>query len=508
MKTSTPLKRKPQNLGIFLLLGILTFALCSCTNTPARDFWPTQGWQTASPESLGFNSEKLAVAINTMKANGTPIHSLTIIRHGRILLDVYFYPYDRATLHDVASVTKSITTTLIGIAADKELLDLDAPIVSFFPERTIANLDDWKKQITVRDLSSMSSGLDCYRDGEEEPTLQQMKASQDWVQFTLDLKTIHEPGKVWDYCSPGMHLLSAILTKATGISALEFAQQNLFTPLGIMEVNWPADSAGFNDGWGDLALYPRDMAKIGYLWLNNGMWDGQQIVSKQWVESSIEPLLQAGNGDDYGYGWWINQDDIFSYRASGRKGQEIQVVPAFDVVIVKTGGGFDPSQVDQFIEGSVGDLEHGGSALPENLKAQELLNEAIASVGQAPKAEVVPPLPEIAHEISGKRFAGEANTLIEYAILTFDEPNQMQLELKISNEPEPRLAMVGLDGLYRDSVQGRIVKARGEWVDEQTFVIEYNEGPGLDLMLLRMRFESNQVKLEIAGESWVGKMEQ
>ncbi|MCL5428609.1 MAG: beta-lactamase family protein [Chloroflexi bacterium] len=486
--------------------GVFTF--WPRASAPTRDYWPTNGWETASPESRGFDSAKLAIAINTMKTNGTAIHSLTIVRHGTIFLDAYFYPYDGTTLHDVASVTKSITTTLIGIAADKGLLDLDAPMISFFPERTIANLDEWKKQITVRHLVTMSSGLDCYRTSEGEPTLQQMKASDDWVQFTLDLKPIHQPGTVWDYCSPGSHMLSAILTQATGMSTLEFAQENLFDPLGIEEVYWPADATGFNHGWGDLAMYPRDMAKVGYLWLNNGMWEGQQIISRKWVENAVKPRLVADNGEAYGYGWWVNLDEIFAYMASGRGGQEIQVVPAFDVVIVKTGAGFDPSQVDQFIEASVGDVESGAPALPENVEGQALLQEAIAGVAQAPETEPVPPLPDIAREISGKRFVGEPNTLLEYIALTFDEPNQMQFELKVAYEPEPRLDMAGLDGLYRDSVNGRIVKARAEWVDEQTFIIEYNEGPGLDLMFLWMRFEEDQVRLEIAGQNWVGTMEQ
>lgn len=508
MKTSIPLIEKIQKLGIFLLLVILTFALISCVNTPARDYWPTQNWQTASPESLGFDSEKLAAAINTMKSDGTAIHSLTIIRYGKILLDFYFYPYDGTTLHDVASVTKSVTTTLIGIAADQGLLDMDAPMVSFFPDRVIAYLNDWKKAITVRDLASMSSGLDCYRTTEVEPTLQEMKASEDWVQFALDLEAIHEPGTVWNYCSPGMHILSAILTQATGMSALEFAQQNLFTPLGINEVIWPADAAGINEGWGDLALFPRDMAKIGYLWANHGLWDGQQIVSRQWIEKAIKPQITTDNDDMYGYGFWINQGGIHSFRAAGRNGQEIQVVPDFDVVIVKTGGGFDPAYIDQLIQASVGDVEHRGPALPENPEGQVILREAIASVFQAPAPSNLSLLPEIVNQISGKKFIGEEDTPLEYLVLTFQEPDVTQLELKLTTEGEARVDLVGLDGLYRDSLSGRIVKARGDWADEQTFVIEYNEGPGLDLLTLKLHFEGNQVQLEFAGRTWIGVNEE
>jgi len=250
---------------------------------PQADYWPTNGWQDASPESQGLDSTKVATILNTIKPNGTPMHSWMVIRNGRIVLEAYFYPYDGTSLHDMASATKSITTTLIGIAADKGYLDLDDTMVSFFPDRTITNRNEWKEQITVRDLVTMSSGLHCDDKGGEEWTQEEMRASDDWVQFVLDLEAIHEPSTVFGYCSPGSYMLSAILTQATGVSELAFAQEYLFGPLGIEEVYWPADSTGINYGWGDLAMYPQDAAKIGYLWLNKGIWDGQQIVSREWV---------------------------------------------------------------------------------------------------------------------------------------------------------------------------------------------------------------------------------
>jgi len=210
-----------------------------------------------------------------------------------VVVDAYFYPYDGQTVHDVASVTKSVMTTLIGIAADQGKLELDQPLVSFFPGRTIANRDAGKEHITVRHLASMSSGLDCTADY-DEATLREMQASSDWVQFTLDRPMIDEPGSRFVYCSPGMHLLSAILQQATGMTALDFARQNLFEPLGIHDVIWPADPQGVTHGWGDLYMHPHDMAKLGYLWLNHGQWGGRQIVSRAWVEDSAKVQIKTG----------------------------------------------------------------------------------------------------------------------------------------------------------------------------------------------------------------------
>ena len=467
-------------------------------NLPQADTWPTDNWQTTSPESMGLDSGKLATILNTVKENKIPIHSWMVIRNGYVVLDAYFYPYDGTTLHDIASATKSITTTLIGIAADKGYLSLDDTMVSFFPTRTIANLNEWKQQITVRVLLTMTSGLHCDDKGGEEWTQNEMRTSDDWIQFVLDLEAIHEPGTVWAYCSPGSYMLSAILTQATGMSALEFAQENLFGPLGITDVYWPADSQGVTWGWGELALYPRDMAKIGLLWLNIGEWEGQQIVSRGWVEDAITPYIRTDRGQDYGYGLWLNTGgDIFSYMASGRNGQEIAVAPELGLVLVKTGGGYDPEVMDVYLLSAVGDLIN---SMPENPVGQAQLADAKAAVLQAPASEPIPTLPTIAQGISGKKFIIDTNDVFNgYIILSFLDSGEAQLEFTVQGESSPHINLVGLDGLYRTSLSGKPVFARGEWVDDQTFKIEYNEGPGLNLLFFMMKFEGNQLQLDITG---------
>ncbi len=290
--------------------------------------WPTSGWRTCAPEEQGFDSVKLAEGLSAIRQKGLDLHSVSIVRNGVMLLDAYFYPYDGKTVHDQASVTKSIMTTLIGIAADQGKLKLDDPMLSFFPGRAVANRNAAKERITVRHLASMSSGLEC-TSANDEQTLHEMERSPDFVQFTLDRKMIGEPGSQFVYCSPGMHLLSAILQKATGMTALEFARLNLFEPLGIRDVIWPADAQGFNLGWGDIHLHPHDTAKIGYLWLNHGEWEGRQIVSRAWVDSSVKTQIKTGRDDDYGYGWWITGDEG-EYAAIGRGGQRIQVWPSIN----------------------------------------------------------------------------------------------------------------------------------------------------------------------------------
>ncbi|MCU0486270.1 MAG: beta-lactamase family protein, partial [Anaerolineales bacterium] len=276
----------------------------------------------------------MAAGLQTMLDEGAKVDSLLVIRNGYVVLDAHFAPYDGTFPHDIASVTKSVITTLIGIAVDQGKLSLDDTLVSFFPDRTIANLDERKSRITVQDLVSMRNGMQsgCYE--EDEPTLDAMRSQPDWVQAALDRPMMFEPGTKFCYDSPGMHLLSAILQQATGMTAQEFAQANLFAPLGIREFIWVTDPQGYTRGWGDLHLLPEDLAKIGFLWLQRGQWDGRQVVSEAWMLDSVKlhsSFIEPDFG--YGYGWWISNGD---YQGSGRGGQRVRVVASRNTIIVVT----------------------------------------------------------------------------------------------------------------------------------------------------------------------------
>lgn len=211
---------------------------------PEPAYWPTAGWQGSPPEAQGINSTKLAEGLQAIKENGTSVYSILIVRGGLVLLDAYFYPYDGSYYHDLASVTKSVMTTLIGIAADQGKLDLDQPMLSFFADRTIANRDARKEKITVRHLAAMTSGFEVDL-ANDENTLAEMRASDDWVQFSLDRPVVSEPGTRFAYDGVSIHLLSAILEQATGMTAAEYAQANLFEPLGITDFYWPTDATGY-----------------------------------------------------------------------------------------------------------------------------------------------------------------------------------------------------------------------------------------------------------------------
>ena len=484
--------------ALILVAGIASIFIWQAVKSPTPkvltpDYWPTSGWRSSTPEAQGFDSGKLAELLLTIREKNIQVHSLLVIRHGYVVADATFYPYDGQTVHSVASVTKSLMTTLIGIAVDQGKLHLDDKMVSFFPDQPIANLDERKGNITVRHLASMSSGLDCTAEADEK-TLQEMVASPDWVQFTLDRQVAWEPGEQFVYCSPAIHLLSPILQKATGMITLDFARQYLFEPLGFGKVMWPQDPQGYYDGWADVSLHPYDMAKLGFLFLNQGQWDGKQIVSRRWVQEATKAQMTAGE-DLYGYGWWI-ETNVVGARAAGRGGQYIFVLPEWNMILVTTGGGFDMDEIAELLVASFSDFE---KPLPPNPEGVARLEAAIAAVAGQPERTAVAPLPDVARLISGKTYIFEPNPAqLDSITLEFDGAAEAQF-VAVSNGQIISHGPVGLDGVYRFSPgpDGRPLAHRGAWIDAQTFFLEYDGITNNDHSLFQFRFDGEEVEVKV-----------
>lgn len=471
----------------------------STPKTP--DCWPTEGWRTSTPEEQGMDSELLAQAIGFIRERNLNIHSLLVIRNGHIVADAYFYPFARGSKHDIASVTKSFTSTLIGIAVDKGYIkSVNQPVLEFFPERTVANLDADKKAMTLKDLLTMSSGLQCISDP-REVTLSQMMASPDWVQFMLDLPMSDKPGTRFVYNSGGSHLLSAIIRESTGMNELAFAQENLFEPLGISDVVWPFDPQGVNNhGWGDLKLTPHDMAKLGYLYLNEGRWDGKQIVSSEWVAAAtskhIRSDLRGHNG--YGYQWWIRSSGD-GYSAVGRGGQRIFVLPDRKMVVVTTngmGGDAGHTQLERLLQSFIIPAAKSSKPLPPNPKGVALLESRIrqAAISRT-QPRPAPPLPEIATKVSGKSYLLDANPYGLVALsLTFPRQEEAVFGVSIVEDSLTLELPVALNNVYRIS-PGRFglpAAAKGFWQTNNSFVLDLDEIGNINHWQIRLTFEEDR----------------
>jgi CubicO group peptidase (beta-lactamase class C family) len=270
----------------------------------------------------------------------------------------YFNPwwhpfYRRGDLHTMQSVTKTVTSVVIGAAtARKEFPPLDTPIMKFFDAAKVANLDDRKRRITIRHLLTMTAGLDWnedlpYADPNNAASL--MEASFDWVQFTIGRPMAQEPGAAFKYSSGATQLLSHIFRTATGKDVEEYAERHLFAPLGIERYFWKRSPSGLIDTEGGLYLKPHDAAKIAYLFLRNGVWDGKPIVHPDWVQASLAPSVTVSpDGVKYGFKWWLypygKDGKQMAWGGSGLGGQRPIVFPEYDLLVVFTGWNILPNK--------------------------------------------------------------------------------------------------------------------------------------------------------------------
>jgi CubicO group peptidase (beta-lactamase class C family) len=372
-------------------LRYVTFVLMltGCiTPTPADKFNPATTpslstpnefvWQSSTPEQQGMDSELLGNMLAAIHEEGLNLHSLLIVRNGYLVVEAYFYPFQRDTKHELYSCTKSFISTLIGIAIDQNLIeDVNRPVINtWFADRTFNHLDAQKESLTLEHLLTMTSGLDW---SEGDPIYREMYYSNDWVQFVLDKSMVEEPGNQFNYCSGCSHILSAILQRSTGTGTLEFARQYLFEPLGINDFSWEMDSNNIPiGGWG-LNLTPRDMTKLGLLYLNNGVWNGEQVVEAGWIRTSVSKHVETPGDLDYGYQWWI-YPSLEAYTALGRDGQTIFVIPESRLVVVTTAEVNGHEEIFSMIGKFIVPAIRSTYALPSNPAGQAKLETLIEAV--------------------------------------------------------------------------------------------------------------------------------
>ena len=311
--------------------------------TITRDYWPTTGWRTAPPDQHGIDGEQLAATNDTLNTHYPHLDSFLVVRSGYLVAEYYRDSSGPDVLHNVKSVTKNVTSALTGIALQTgDLANLDETLGFLLPEAMSTVEDRHKRDITVRDLLTMRSGLHWE---EWRGSTQQMTASPNWVRFVLEQPLAAAPGTAHNYSTGNTQILAALLQKSTSMNLLDYADLYLFGPLGIEHRTWPADPQGIQVGGAELALTARDMAKFGLLYLDGGLWDGAQLLPTTWVQDSHTPHANVISEDgedcvklDYGYQWWLRrQGPHASALAVGFGGQYVYVVPALDLVVVITG---------------------------------------------------------------------------------------------------------------------------------------------------------------------------
>jgi CubicO group peptidase (beta-lactamase class C family) len=438
---------------------------------------------------------------------------VTVIRNGYLVADVTFHPYESNTMHSLASVTKNITSILIGIAIQQgHIKDVDQSVLSFFPNRTAANLDKNKENMTLEHVLTMRSGFDCSWEN-EGMGFGELFEVDDWVQFILDQPMAYHPGTQFDYCNINSVLLSIIIQETTGRNTFDFAKEHLFGPLGIEDVIWGANLQGISVGSGGLMMKPHDMAKIGYLFLNEGRWDDTEIISPDWVVASTHKHT-TGNSfflDGYGYQWWTRDDGV--YCAAGHGGQFIYVIPEQDMVVVFTANliPYFPSTTPRLLK-FVTKAVQSSAPLPPNPEGFELLNSKIQQAAQNQvEPEPVPPLPEIAGIVSGQTYILDPNPLaIQSVSVTFPGESVALLEMTYNFDEfwfsvdredlwTDMERPVGLDNVYRFSPGwiGFTMGMKGAWVSDDTFVIDIDNISHIGKDHYRLIFLGDEINLWI-----------
>lgn len=313
------------------------------------------GWETALPSEEGLDPRVIADMVRAIvERDLTYTHGVLVARRGKLIVEEYFYGFDRETRHDTRSASKTLASTLVGLAIREGHIEGAAsPALRYLPYRYYDNWDRAKARITLRDLLTMSSGLDAndYDRGSvaSESAYQSQRTRPDWVKVALDAPMIAEPGAQPLYGGANPLILGGVLDAVVGEPLEWFAHRALFAPLGIRDYTWFTVPTGTLYLGGGMHLRPRDMLKLGQLYLDGGIWRGERILPEAWVEESLGRYGRLApldvNGHPYGYLWWhhryaVGDAIIETVEARGAGGQHIFVVPALELVAVVTAGNF------------------------------------------------------------------------------------------------------------------------------------------------------------------------
>ena len=287
-----------------------------------------------TPESQGVSSQGLIDFFNAADKSGLEFHSIMINRNGKTILDAWWYPFQKEYIHTLYSLSKSFTSTAIGMLYDERKLSVDDKVISFFPDKVPSTVSDNLAAMRIYDLLTMHTGHD-------QDTMGRIRASgeEDWAKAFLQLEVPKQPGTNFLYNTGATYMLSAIAQKITGQNLMEYLQPRLFTPLGIVGADWETDPKGINVAGYGLRIRTQDILNFGQLYLQKGEWNGKRILSSEWIADATKKQVGSQDntsdwGQGYGYQFWKCKPGC--YRGDGAYGQFCIVVPEKNAVIAIT----------------------------------------------------------------------------------------------------------------------------------------------------------------------------
>lgn len=459
---------------------------------------PTLALSRSTPEAQGISSAAIAAFVADANAQLNSLHSLMIVRHGHVVAEGWWYPYAANEPHVLFSLSKSFTSTAIGLAIAEGLLSLDSRVLDFFPNERPAEVSDYLAAMTVHDLLAMATGHD-------KDTTGALHEREDgnWVAAFLAQPVTHPPGTHFVYNSGATYMLSAILQTVTGITLLDYLQPRLFQPLGIENPTWESCPRGINvGGWG-LSIRTEDIARFGQLYLQEGVWQGKQLVPAEWIAQATAKQVDNDTGhtqnidwrQGYGYQFWRCR--YGAYRGDGAFGQFCVVLPEQQTVIAITSGLSNMQAVLDLV------WQHllpalGPAPLPADPATHAALQQTLAELALAPQAGA--PSSPLVPQVNGQTYRFPKNDQgIEAATLTFAD-SQATVVRTINGQQERFVVMPGSwqkgeANSFRYGAQPAAFS--GAWVADDTFALQICFYQTPFIVTEYYRFVENQLQYQL-----------
>ena len=488
---------------------LVVLLLIACTVTPASVQAPFT-FPRATPESQGIASAAILAFVEEAGQKIDALHSVMIVRGGQVVAEGWWAPYAADERHMMFSLSKSFTSTAVGLAVAEGKLSIDDPVLKFFPGLAPATPSDNLEAMRVRDLLSMTAGHHA-----EDIRNFPYRSEENVVGKFLSLPVAHKPGTFFVYNTPASYTLSAIVQKVTGQTLLDYLGPRLFEPLGIVDPQWEASRQGVSMGGFGLSIRTEDIARFGQLYLQRGKWQGRQLVPASWIDQAT--ARQTSNGSSptsdweqgYGYQFWRSRHGF--YRGDGAHGQFCIVMPQHDTVVAVTSGTPDMGSVMNLVwDRLVPAL--GGKPLPEDRAAHDTLTARLKSLtlphpaGRATTA--------MTSAVKGKRFGFPENPRSLEALSLEPEGDAQALTITMSGVEQRVTAAPGVwrkaswtrtpqEGRPRlltdvNEDKGEPIAVSGAWTADSTYTLKLVRYLTPFVTTYTFRFDGSEVEAEIA----------
>jgi len=399
----------------------------------------------SNPESEGVSSAGIIDFLNAMDTGRVELHSFMFIRHGKVIAEGWWNPYGREYKHLLYSASKTFTATAVGLAVSENRLRITDKVISFFPYSMPDSISDYMRELTVQNLLTMSVGQD--------PEPRAMGTSGDWITAFLKSPPIHKPGTVFKYNNMATFMLSAIVQQVTGQTIFDYLQPRIFKPLGIRGIDWDLNPQGINLGMIGLRLRTEDLAKFGQLLIQNGVWNGKQLLPKEWVKEATSFKIESndpGNklpkdlndwAQGYCYQMWRGRNN--SVRLDGMAGQFVMLFPDKDAFVVLTANARNTQNELNLIHNYLLPAIKSDKALPANPGLNNELQKRQAALNLKPTTAAGLLKSDFELRISGKEFdLAENNNNIQSVYFSF---NGKECSFAIKRDDNISVVKTGLD---------------------------------------------------------------